>query len=188
MSACYENQRMPNARTHDTITFAVAPFTYLAAEMYWGDTATSIIATVAMLFSGLMFGPDLDLDSKPYRRWGPLRFLWKPYQAALPHRSMLSHGPILGTVIRIVYFLVVFSLFSATVLYLWHRYMFGAQTTWQEHFNVVKTDLFTFWDQTEKRYFWATFAGLWLGAFAHTFADVTWSALKRRRRGRRRRR
>ena len=74
---------MPNARTHDAITYAIIPFTFLAAEMYWGDHTTSIIATVAMLFSGLMFGPDLDLDSKPYRRWGPLKFLWKPYQAAL---------------------------------------------------------------------------------------------------------
>lgn len=172
---------MPNARTHDAITYAIIPFTYLAAEMYWGDHMTSIIATAAMLFSGLMFGPDLDLDSKPYRRWGPLKFLWKPYQAALPHRSKFSHGPILGTVIRIVYFLIVFSLFAATVLYARHRFVNGEQTTWQGEFDVVKADLFTFWDGTDKQYFEAAFGGLWVGALAHTTADIFWSAIKRRR-------
>ncbi len=172
---------MPNARTHDSITYALIPFTYLAAEMYWGDHTTSIIATISMLFSGLMFGPDLDLASKPYRRWGPLRFLWKPYQAALPHRSKLSHGPILGTVIRIAYFLIVFSLFAATVLYVRHRFIHEVQTTWQAEFDVVKADLFTFWDQTDKQYFWGAFGGLWVGALAHTTADIVWSAIKRRR-------
>jgi len=171
---------MPNARTHDAITYAIIPFTFLAAEMYWGDHTTSAVATIAMLFSGLMFGPDLDLDSKPYRRWGPLKFLWKPYQAALPHRSKLSHGPILGTVIRIVYFLIVFSLFAATVLYVRHRYVNGDQTTWQAEFDVVKADLFTFWGETDERYLWGAFAGLWVGALAHTTADIVWSAIKRR--------
>lgn len=171
---------MPNARAHDSITFALIPFTYLAAEMYWDDPMTSVIATVAMLFSGLMFGPDLDLDSKPYRRWGPLRYLWKPYQAALPHRSTLSHGPILGTVIRIAYFLIVFGLFGTTVLFLRQRYVYGVQTTWETEFDLVKADLFAFWDQTDKQYFWAAFAGLWVGALAHTTADIVWSTIKRR--------
>ncbi|MGH9835008.1 MAG: metal-binding protein [Blastocatellia bacterium] len=179
---------MPNARAHDSITFALIPFTFLAAEMHWGDHTTSIIATVAMLFSGLMFGPDLDLDSKPYRRWGPLKFLWKPYQAALPHRSKLSHGPILGTVIRIVYFLIVFSLFAATLLYLQNRYVHGQQVTWQAQFDLVKADLFTLLDETERQHLWGAFVGLWIGALSHTTADIVWSAVKRvGRPGRRRR-
>lgn len=173
---------MPNARTHDTITYAAIPFTFLAAEFYWGDHTTSVIATVAMLFSGLMFGPDLDLDSKPYRRWGPLKILWWPYKAALPHRSVLSHGPILGTVIRIVYFMIVFSLFAATVLYIRHRYIDVAETTWQGEFNVIKSDLFTLFNKTDEKYLWGGFAGLWLGALAHTTADIVWSTLKRKRR------
>src|SRR5262245_52475802 len=177
---------MPNARAHDSITYALIPFTFLAAEMYWGDHTTSIIATVAMLFSGLMFGPDLDLDSKPYRRWGPLKFLWKPYQAALPHRSKLSHGPILGTVIRIGYFLIVFSLFAATVIYARNRYVHGQQTTWQAEFDVVKADLFSFLDETDRQYLWAAFGGLWVGALAHTTADIVWSAIKRSVRPKRR--
>jgi len=173
---------MPNARTHDAITYAIIPFTFLAAEIYWGDHATSAIATVAMVFSGLMFGPDLDLDSKPYRRWGPLKFLWKPYQVALPHRSVLSHGPVLGTIIRIVYFLIVFSLFAATLLYFRHRYVNVAQTTWLGEFDTIKADLFTFFNETEKQYLWGGFGGLCVGALSHTTADIFWSAIKRKRR------
>jgi uncharacterized metal-binding protein len=185
---------MPNGNTHDTITFVLVPLTYLAAEMYWGGNHTlSIIATVAMLFAGLMFGPDLDLQSRPYNRWGPLRIIWKPYQVALPHRSVFSHGPVLGTVIRIVYFLVMFSLLAATLLYIRHTYLRGQQTTWTAEFNMVRGDLFSIWDQTDKKYLTAGFIGLCLGALSHTAADVIWSAVKRggssapQRSGRRRR-
>ncbi|HMV46432.1 MAG TPA: metal-binding protein [Blastocatellia bacterium] len=171
---------MPNANTHDTITFVCVPLTYLAAEMYWGGNHTlSVIATVALLFAGLMFGPDLDLQSRPYSRWGPLRIIWKPYQVALPHRSVLSHGPVLGTIIRIVYFLVMFSVVAATLLYVRHVYLRGQQTTWTAEFNMVKGDLFSFWKETDRQYFEAGFIGLCLGALSHTAADMIWSAVKR---------
>jgi uncharacterized metal-binding protein len=55
------------------------------------------------LFSGLIFGPDLDLYSYHYKRWGKLKVLWRPYQKAIKHRSIWSHGPIVGTVGRLVY-------------------------------------------------------------------------------------
>lgn len=171
---------MPNANAHDTITFALTPLTYLAAEMYWAsDHTISIIATGAMLFAGLMFGPDLDLQSRPYNRWGPFRFIWKPYQIALPHRSTLSHGPMLGTIIRIIYFLVMFSLVATTLLYARNSYIHGQQTTWQAEFNLVRGDLFSIYKQTDRKYLEAGLAGLWLGALSHTSADVIWSAVKR---------
>lgn len=170
---------MPNADTHDTITYAFIPFAFLGAEIYWnGDHLLSIIATGAMVFSGLMFGPDLDLQSRPYRRWGPLRFIWKPYQAALPHRSVFSHGPVLGTVVRIAYFLIMFSLFVTTLLYL-RQLIFGEQTTWQAQLEWVRNDLYALWQETDGDYFKAAFAGLCIGALSHTTADIVWSSLKR---------
>src|SRR5262245_13918045 len=171
---------MPNARTHDAITYGLTPFTYLAAEMLWENHVISVLATAAMLFSGLMFGPDLDLNSQPYKRWGPLKFIWKPYQAALSHRSAFSHGPVLGTIIRIVYFLVIFSVLGATMLYLRHRFIHLQQTTWEAEFTTIRDDLFTMWRQTDQLYFWGIFGGLWLGALAHTTADIAWSTLKKR--------
>lgn len=47
--------------------------------------------------------PDLDINSRPYQRWGVLRWLWWPYQRLIRHRSVLSHSPFLGTAIRISY-------------------------------------------------------------------------------------
>jgi uncharacterized metal-binding protein len=94
---------------------------------------------------------------------------------------VLSHGPVLGTIIRIVYFLIVFSLFAASLLYLRHRYVNGAQTTWQGEFDTIKADLFTLLSETDKKYLWGVFGGLCAGALAHTTADIVWSAIKRRR-------
>lgn len=180
---------MPNANTHDTITFALTPFTYLAAELYWGgDHVISIIATLAMLFAGLMFGPDLDLQSRPYSRWGPFRFIWKPYQVAMPHRSTLSHGPVLGTAIRVAYFALMFSLVAATLLYLRHTYLRGMQTTWAAEFNLVKGDLFSLYGEADKNYLLAGFLGLCLGALSHTAADLIWSTIKSTVRGGKKRR
>ena len=180
---------MPNANTHDTITFALTPFTYLAAELYWGgDHVISIIATLAMLFAGLMFGPDLDLQSRPYNRWGPFRFIWKPYQVAMPHRSTLSHGPVLGTAIRVAYFALMLSLVAATLLYLRHTYLRGMQTTWAAEFNLVKGDLFSLYGEADKNYLLAGFLGLCLGALSHTAADLIWSTIKSTVRGGKKRR
>jgi uncharacterized metal-binding protein len=50
-----------------------------------------------------MFGPDLDVYSRQYRRWGMLRWIWIPYQRGMRHRSFWSHGPVVGTAVRILY-------------------------------------------------------------------------------------
>ena len=35
-------------------------------------------------------------------RWGPLAFLWWPYRRLLRHRSVWSHGPLIGTTGRLL--------------------------------------------------------------------------------------
>jgi uncharacterized metal-binding protein len=50
-----------------------------------------------------MFNGDLDIESAPYHRWFFLRFIWIPYQSMFGHRSMFTHGLIIGTVVRILY-------------------------------------------------------------------------------------
>jgi uncharacterized metal-binding protein len=175
---------MPNADAHDRITYLCAPLAFVGAQWYWQQPVLSIIATAAMLFAGLMFGPDLDLHSRPYRRWGPLRFLWKPYQVALPHRSKFSHGPLLGTIIRLVYFLAVFTFAGSVMLYIQQRYVHGARTTFEEQYLLLRNDVFAFWRGARRDYLLAGFVGLCFGALTHTAADVIWSALKRSRRRR----
>jgi uncharacterized metal-binding protein len=94
---------MPAGRTHDQITLACLPLTVALAFLYSRSPLFALICGGGFLFSGLMFGPDLDIPSCQYRRWGWLRWLWLPYQKSLRHRSLWSHGFLIGTVLRLIY-------------------------------------------------------------------------------------
>jgi uncharacterized metal-binding protein len=67
---------------------------------------TALLVIAAHLFSGLLLSNDLDIYSRIYRRWGPLRFLWYPYQKLVAHRSWLSHNPLAGPLLRLLYLYV----------------------------------------------------------------------------------
>lgn len=94
---------MPSGRTHDRITVWTLPVLAAGALAATRSPLHVLLATGAYLFGGLMLSPDLDIHSRPYKRWGPLRWIWLPYRRAMHHRSMLSHGPIVGTVFRLAY-------------------------------------------------------------------------------------
>jgi uncharacterized metal-binding protein len=93
---------MASGRSHDRATGLLAlPFGLL----WWpllGAIGT-MVATAAFLIGGLWLSPDLDTRSNATRRWGPLRLLWWPYRRWLPHRSIFSHSPVLGTAGRLFY-------------------------------------------------------------------------------------
>src|SRR6476469_8723425 len=94
---------MPSGRTHDQITLWSLP---LVAALTFGQTSSSnltLLVSGSFLFGGLMFGPDLDIYSCQYQRWGWFKAIWLPYQKSLRHRSFLSHGPLIGTALRILY-------------------------------------------------------------------------------------
>src|SRR5437660_8301486 len=109
---------MPSGKTHDLITLMLAPPTFAAAWGLSGSLAVSAAATVGVLFGGLMFGPDLDIQSRQYARWGIFRFLWLPYRVMFRHRSRWSHGIIFGTLIRVLYFTGVLALIVSAGVYL----------------------------------------------------------------------
>src|SRR5215208_6429600 len=118
---------MPSGRTHDLITLLLAPPTAAITYYITGDRTVTAITTGAMIFGGMMFGPDLDIQSKQYTRWGPLRFLWWPYKVTLSHRSRWSHSILLGTWIRVIYFLAVITLLLAVGFYIRDAYIDHAQ-------------------------------------------------------------
>lgn len=63
-----------------------------------------VYSAIGTIVGAWMIGPDLDVpQSLPSQRWLMLKFIWWPYQWALPHRSFLSHCPIVGTVLRVLY-------------------------------------------------------------------------------------
>jgi uncharacterized metal-binding protein len=170
---------MPSGKTHDAITFILAIPTFLLAWGLTGNLALSALATAAMLFGGLMFGPDLDIHSRQYTRWGVFRFLWWPYQAMFRHRSRWSHGIIFGTLIRVIYFALVLALLLAGAVYLRATLIGGAvpgfddlaRAWWAIEGNVRQN--------IGRHAVWALLAGLWWGAASHTLTDVAWSVLRK---------
>jgi uncharacterized metal-binding protein len=102
---------MASGRDHDRITWLLSlPF----AALWWPGLGLAGVAAAGLgfLLGGLWLSPDLDTRSNPTRRWGPLRVLWWPYRRLLPHRSPLSHSPLLGSAGRLAYLAIVSLLLS----------------------------------------------------------------------------
>jgi uncharacterized metal-binding protein len=170
---------MPSGRTHDAITIVLAAPTFVLA---WGLTrslALASVATGAMLFGGLMFGPDLDIQSKQYTRWRVFRFIWLPYKVIFRHRSRWSHGILFGTLIRVIYFTGVIALLAAAGVYLRAMLVSGSPPGVEEVFGVWRMMEGTLRQSVGNHVLWITFCGLWWGAASHTLTDVGWSMLRK---------
>ncbi len=169
---------MPSGKTHDAITFLIAPPTFVAAWALAGSAPTGAIITGAMLFGGLMFGPDLDTASVQYSRWGVFRFLWYPYQAFFPHRSRWSHGLVFGTLFRVVYFMGVLTLTAFLAVY-FRAALEGAAAPSLFEISRVWSSIADYASQNiGERAFLSGFIGLWLGAASHTLTDMAGSFIK----------
>ncbi|MGB3533972.1 MAG: metal-binding protein [Microcoleaceae cyanobacterium] len=166
---------MPSSRTHDRITLWSLP---VVASLTYGQTRDShltLLVTGTFLFSGLMFGPDLDIYSHQFLRWGWLRWLWLPYQKSLRHRCFLSHGPFIGTAIRLLYLSSWLIVFCLTGYILFGR-------LWQIELNLeteVKGALIGL--ANNFREWLAIYIGLELGAMSHYLADWLSSQYKQLR-------
>jgi Uncharacterized metal-binding protein len=96
---------MPDGKTHDTINAAVLIAVIFGLYyLIWKETAiasgylntsTILAFSVSYLFATFFLSPDLDINSKPYKRWGMLRIIWWPYKVVFKHRGF-SHHPIVG--------------------------------------------------------------------------------------------
>jgi uncharacterized metal-binding protein len=173
---------MPSGATHDRITLTCLPvvggITLLASR----SASITLSLAGSFLFSGLMFGPDLDIYSVQFKRWGVLRWIWHPYQKGLQHRSWLSHGPIVGTTFRLLYLgcwaallgLIAFGIGIANRWPIWD---------WQGVATSVRNYLLPFrWE------IGAALIGLELGAMSHALSDglnSAWSRWQKRKRNRR---
>lgn len=113
---------------------------------------------------GILVGCDLDVDAgnisdtiirrvSPTAQWIWRKF-WTPYSLALPHRSTLSHFPVLGTLVRLGYILV-----SVNMVFLIGRFVLS--------FFVVVDTVFIFW------WSWSFFFGLVHVDTVHWLADQT---------------
>jgi uncharacterized metal-binding protein len=174
---------MPSGRTHDRITLWGLPLIVGAALAITRSDRLTLILSGAFLFSGLMFGPDLDIRSRQFSRWGWLRWLWLPYQRNIRHRSWLSHGFLTGTLVRVLY-LGVWMLLALGVLLIGVAIARQPQEQgpwfplWQNLLEAaVKAGVASI--QTYPADYGALLVGLELGAVSHILSDRIVSAYKR---------
>lgn len=170
---------MPNAPTHDAITFMLAAPAAAAAFAFTGRVSAAWLVGLSFLLGGLMFGPDLDTVSRQYSRWGLFRFLWLPYRHFFPHRSRFSHGLIFGALLRVFYFAGVVTLAAFVIGYAYAAYGGGRlprlddiATVWRPIGTFVNAHL------GGKDFYFLAFAGIWIGAASHTFTDLAGSFIK----------
>jgi uncharacterized metal-binding protein len=113
---------MASGKNHDRSILFTSPIVGIIGVSH--SLELGIIATSAHLLGGFYLSPDLDLKSNPFKRWGVLRVLWLPYQKLIPcHRHWLSHGVIVGSVVRLLYL-------AAWVLPLWFIFPGLQQVEW----------------------------------------------------------
>ena len=91
---------MATGRHHDQSIWILSLPLGISVGLMLGWPA-ALISAASCLAGGLWLSPDLDTRSNALRRWGPLGFLWWPYRNLIPHRSLWSHGPVLGTSVRL---------------------------------------------------------------------------------------
>jgi len=91
---------LASGRRHDQSIWILSLPLGIAVGLVLG-WAAAWIAAASCWAGGLWLSPDLDTRSNALRRWGALGFLWWPYRRLIPHRSLWSHGPLLGTTVRL---------------------------------------------------------------------------------------
>ena len=164
---------MPSGRTHDRITLWSLPLIVTLSFKATSDLLLTLIVSSGFLFGGFMFGPDLDIHSVQYMRWGWFRWIWLPYRGSMRHRSILSHGPILGTILRVFYLSLWLALLSIGLLEILNS-AGHTEVTWPEFRATVSQAL-----KTHIREWIALLVGLELGALSHYISDWLVSAFKR---------
>lgn len=164
---------MPSGRTHDRITLWGLPWVVAIAYGVTRDGELTLVIALAYLFSGLMFGPDLDIHSVQFKRWGLLRWIWLPYQKTLRHRSRLSHGFIVGTTVRVMYFSLILGVAGMVGVAI-AQGIFGFTWNWQ-------TLMLSGGQQIKYHYgaeLLALFVGLETGSMSHSLSDWLGSTIK----------
>lgn len=175
---------MPSGRTHDSITLWSLPIVALTTFGLTQSGNLTVLVSGGFLFAGLMFGPDLDIYSQQYKRWGILRWIWLPYRRSLRHRSIFSHGAIIGTIGRVLYLGIWIILFVVTGIVIGAivQQFLGVTSQWQ----TVAQSTITMTVQSSIALVqkaaiecFALVIGLELGAMSHSLSDWIGSTIKR---------
>lgn len=137
------------------------------------NAGLTLAIAAGFLVGGLMLGPDLDTRSIHYKRWGWFRWIWFPYRTQVKHRSPLSHGPILGTTVRVCYLMLWLLVLGCIAIALLNE-LLRLEWTWTDVGDRISIIFTNHWP------WWIAFTvGLEIGAISHILADWITSAHKR---------
>ncbi|WGT67007.1 metal-binding protein [cyanobacterium endosymbiont of Epithemia clementina EcSB] len=168
---------MPSGRTHDRITFWSLPLLVGFTYLFSGNRRLTLLIAGSYLFSGLMFGPDLDIHSIQYKRWGIIRGMWLPYRYLIKHRSLFSHGFLIGTILRLLYLLTILMLVAIIGIVI-VQLIWRFDWSLQQFIHKVIQLMITRYSQEVI----ILGIGLELGAMSHTISDYIKSAIKKHQR------
>lgn len=165
---------MASGKTHDWITLILLPPVWLISRGHfhlpWHD---SVLIVAGTFIGGFFLSPDLDTRSRPFYRWGIMRWIWWPYQWAIRHRSPLSHGLFIASWLRLAYLTAVLVLLYIT------------GSLWLTQNGIIQNDhpnqqVQRFLHSHLEDLFWLGI-GLWLGALFHIALDWLSTFVTRRR-------
>jgi uncharacterized metal-binding protein len=169
---------MPSSKAHDAITVLLIIPIFAVTWLITRDLTTSLVVSIASLFGGLIFGPDLDTYSKQYTRWGIFRIIWFPYRMFFKHRSRWTHGMIFGTLLRTIYLMGILTLLAFLTVTISAFYTNGTapdivvfSSEWQRLGELISSYL-------GANFAWLIFFGLWLGGLSHTLTDIAGTYVK----------
>jgi uncharacterized metal-binding protein len=104
---------MSSGKTHALVTTGAAGLLIITAPAYTEILGIESAGMIIGMGAGLFLTPDLDQDNPVYSHYltgkiyAPLKWIWNiiwlPYAKLIPHRSWVSHAPVVGTLIRIIY-------------------------------------------------------------------------------------
>jgi uncharacterized metal-binding protein len=159
---------MPSGKNHDKIAvISIIPVFFTGYLLLKFNSVESLILTISVLFSQLMFGPDLDAKSTQYKRWGIIKWIWLPYRKLFRHRSKFSHGLLLGPTLRCIYLLCIALMIFIGINFFVYSY-FDINLA-VKMINILKTGIF--YIQSAKSYIILVISGLFFGAAIHTLTD-----------------
>ncbi|MGL5380740.1 metal-binding protein [Clostridium sp.] len=169
---------MAAGKTHDKITVAFSPIVIIILTIvnveFINEVENIIILTFVGLsvyiFGGYMFSGDLDIKSREYNRWGKIKFIWIPYQKFFSHRSIFTHGFILGPTVRLIYIYIIYILILA-VLYSFTIINVSTIDIVNITFELIKGNDILFINIG---------LGIYLGSGLHTATDIIYSFLKKK--------
>lgn len=159
---------MANGKAHEKINlfFLAAGIAIVMTLINRDWFFEGIFVVLGYIIGTYLMNPDLDLRSRPYRRWGIFRFIWLPYQT-FKHRSVWTHGYIISDLIRYAYLTVWYVIF----VYVLSMFIDSTAKEILENSKILFSEY--------KTLLFSIVFGNMLSSIAHTMTDKTSSTIKK---------